>query len=609
MGILVGCEDVSHEWPGKQVLSHQTFSVNDGDRIGIVGLNGDGKSTLIEVIAMHLEPDSGTVTWRNNLAVGLLAQADELDDGDSVRHAVVGDLPEYEWAADARIRSILDALLGDVNWDGPVSELSGGQRRRADLARLLVGSWDVLCLDEPTNHLDVRAITWLAGHLRSRMSQDGALLVVTHDRWFLDEVCDQMWEVHDGRIDPFEGGYSAYVQQRVERERQAAVAELKRQNILRRELNWLAHGAKARTSKPKFRIAEAMALLADDPPLRNPVELKRVAVSRLGKQVIEMEDVSVSYDGNPVIEDVTWIIGPGDRVGILGENGAGKSTLLRVMCGMQKPSRGTVKIGKSVRFGFLSQHLSRLGERDDWRVGELLARYKTTYLVGDKQQTPEQLLERLGFNRRETMTFIGSLSGGQKRRLALMCVLLEEPNVLILDEPGNDLDTEMLAVLEDLLDTWPGTLVVVSHDRYLMERVTDNQYAIVGTRVRHCPGGVDEFLRMLAERDEAAAEASPKPKAVSAKVDAAGSAQDSPQAQSGMTNAQRRDAKRRFEAVTRRLERLSGEPDLLRKKMAEVDPSDFEALMAAQAKVDEALALIDSLEEEWLELSELLGEG
>lgn len=604
MAILIGCEHLSQEWPGKQVLKDVTIGINAGERIGIVGRNGDGKSTLLDLIAGRIEPDDGTIVRRGNITVGYLGQSDELDDEDTVGHSVVGDVPEYEWASDPKIRSIIDELLVGVDWDATIGDLSGGQRRRCDLARLLVGDWDVMLMDEPTNHLDMHAITWLAEHLKRRWPEGtGALLVVTHDRWFLDEVCEHMWEVHDGTIDPFEGGYSAYIQQRVERERMAQASEDRRQNILRKELNWLAHGAKARSSKPKFRIKEAEALIADDPPLRNTVELKRLAVSRLGKLVIEMKNVTAGYGDTPVIQDLTWLIGPGDRYGILGENGAGKSTLLKVMCGRMKTSRGYVKIGKSVRFGILSQNLDELHKKDDWRVEELLATYKKYYVVDGKPQSPEQLLERLGFERREFPTFIKDLSGGQLRRLAIMCVLLDEPNVLVLDEPGNDLDTDMLAVLEDLLDTWPGTLLLVSHDRYLMERVTDDQFALIGGHLRHVPGGTDEYLRLLnAATQNRNAEA---PSSETTMSD--GSQAQESLSEPALSNAERRELRKRFDAVARKLDKRQAEPDRIRKEMAEADPTDYEHLMELQNELAAAEKEISDLEDEWLELSDTLG--
>lgn len=604
MAILIGCEHLSQEWPGKQVLKDVTIGINAGERIGIVGRNGDGKSTLLDLIAGRIEPDDGTIVRRGNITVGYLGQSDELDDEDTVGHSVVGDMPEYEWASDPKIRSIIDELLVGVDWNARIGDLSGGQRRRCDLARLLVGDWDVMLMDEPTNHLDMHAITWLAEHLKRRWPEGtGALLVVTHDRWFLDEVCEHMWEVHDGTIDPFEGGYSAYIQQRVERERMAQASEDRRQNILRKELNWLAHGAKARSSKPKFRIKEAEALIANDPPLRNTVELKRLAVSRLGKLVIEMKNVTAGYGDTPVIQDLTWLIGPGDRYGILGENGAGKSTLLKVMCGRMKPSRGYVKIGKSVRFGILSQNLDELHKKDDWRVEELLATYKKYYVVDGKPQNPEQLLERLGFARREFPTFIKDLSGGQLRRLAIMCVLLDEPNVLVLDEPGNDLDTDMLAVLEDLLDTWPGTLLLVSHDRYLMERVTDDQFALIDGHLRHVPGGTDEYLRLLnAATQNRNAQATSSETTMSD----GSQAQESP-SEPALSNAERRELRKRFDAVARKLDKRQTEPERIRKEMAEADPTDYEHLMELQNELAAAEKETSDLEDEWLELSDTLG--
>ena len=612
MGILIGLEHVAHEWPNKKVLDDLTCGIHEGDRIGVVGKNGDGKSTLLQIVNRSVEPDAGQVTWRGGIHVGWLGQTDQLQDTQTVCQAVVGDTPEYVWAADPKTRQIIDELIGDLDWMGLVGELSGGQRRRCDLARLLVGTWDVILMDEPTNHLDMQAIQWLANHLRRRWpAGEGALLVVTHDRWFLDEVCLGMWEVHDRTVTPFEGGYSAYIQQRCERDRQAAVIEERRQNTLRKELNWLAHGAKARTSKPKFRIEAARELIANDPPLRNPLELKRLAVSRLGKKVITMKDVCFTYPGAsaPVVQDLDWLIGPGDRYGILGANGAGKSTLLQLMTGRLEPTRGRVEIGASVKFGWMSQQLDALSDKQDWRILEILSRYKHAYMVGGKMLSPTQLCERLGFEQRELQSFVADLSGGQRRRLALLCVILDEPNVLVLDEPGNDLDTDMLAVLEDLLDSWPGTLLVVSHDRYLVERVTDDQFALMGSTLTHMPGGVDQYLELV--NAGASASVTPGAKQTNTRLDGAsgGNTKTSTPAEKGLSNAERRERKKRFDAVARRLEKLDGEPERLRAQMESVDPSNFSALMEAQAKVDACEAEIDALEEEWLELSELLGQG
>ena len=599
MAILIGLEHVGHEWPGKTVLTDQTIGINEGDRIGVVGRNGDGKSTLLEIIAQTVEPDDGRVVWRNGIHVGMLAQRDAFSDDETVRHAVVGDVPEYVWASDPRARGIVDELIGDLDWEGRVGDLSGGQRRRVDLTRVLMGDWDVLLMDEPTNHLDMGAIRWLAGHLCRRWpAGTGALILVTHDRWFLDEVCEHMWEVHDGLIEPFEGGYSAYVQQRVERQRQEAAMEERRQNVLRRELNWLAHGAKARTSKPKFRIDAAMALLADDPPVRNEFELRRLAVGRLGKQVIELKGVSVSYGADKILDDISWVVGPGDRIGILGENGAGKSTLLRVMCARQRPSAGFVKIGKTVIFAIMSQQLEGLAAHDDERMEDLLGTFHASYTIDGKSYSPTQLAEQLGFSRSELPTFIKDLSGGQRRRLALLWVLLQQPNVLVLDEPGNDLDTDMLAKVESLLDEWPGTLLLVTHDRWLMERVTDDQYALINGKIRHCPRGVDQFFELVEEahrQDEQALSSSAAADAPS-NVPAA-----------ALSNKERRESKKRFDAVQRRLDKLRSEPDRIDQELAQHDPTDYQGLLDLQNEKASVQAEISSLEDEWLDLADLLG--
>ena len=609
MGILIGCEHLGHEWPGKPVLDDVTIGVNEGDRIGIVGKNGDGKSTLLQLIGHKLEAEQGSVTWRSNISVGMLGQSDDLEDDRPVSYAVVGDTPEYEWASNPETRRIIAELIGDVDWNANVGTLSGGQRRRVDLARLLIGTYDVLLLDEPTNHLDMGAITWLAAHLRHRWTAGtGAMLVITHDRWFLDETCESMWEVHDRVVEPFEGGYSAYIQQRAERERMAQASEERRQNILRKELAWLSRGAQARSSKPKFRIEAARALVADVPPMRNPLELKRLAVSRLGKQVFELKQATVAYDGRVVLDHLDWLIGPGDRYGILGENGAGKTTLLRLLDGKLAPTSGRVKIGKSVKLGILSQHIDLLADKLDWRVRELLGTYKCGYIIGGKEYTPTKLLENLGFDKNELDTPIADLSGGQSRRLALMCVLLDEPNVLILDEPGNDLDTDMLAVMEDLLDTWPGTLLLVSHDRYLMERVTDDQYALIDGQLRHCPGGVDEYLRLIGNNhgDGRVKGKGPAPKAPTTATAHAGREAPAVQAVSGLSSAEEWRLKKQLASLERKMETQRGRIAELEEAMGQVDQTDYVALEKAQANVDAAKAQLDELEGEWLELEETL---
>ena len=628
MAILLGCDSVHLEFPTKLILGNVTLGVDEGDRIGIVGTNGDGKSTLLSVLAGTLEPDEGRVTHRRDVHVGLLGQRDSLDSDDTVHHAVVGDMPEYEWAASPRIRQILDGLIADVPWEGKVGELSGGQRRRVDLARLLIGTYDVLMLDEPTNHLDMRTINWLAEHLKQRWHAGaGALLVVTHDRWFLDEVCTSMWEVHDGKVDPFEGGYSAYILQRVERDRMAQVAEERRRNMARKELAWLSRGAQARSTKPKFRVDAARELIADVPPVRNELELKRLAVSRLGKQVIDVLDVTAGYadavdastpkvdsaarSSSPVLKDVTWLIGAGDRYGLLGANGAGKTTLLDVIQGKIAPAAGRVKIGQTVKFGVLSQQLHELDPFENDTIREVLSRYKRVYVVDGKETSPEKLLERLGFTTKQQWSRICDLSGGQKRRLSLLLTILEEPNVLILDEPGNDLDTDMLAIVEDLLDGWPGTLILVTHDRFLMERVTDSQFALIDGHLRHMPGGVDQYLKVADELDAAAsarrAEAGPSSSGASP-ASSSSSKKAQPGAASGMSNAERQRLKKEVASLERKMDTRRARIEELEAGMFDIDPTDFAALTAQQESIAAAKDELDELEMAWLEASEQLGE-
>lgn len=611
MAFLLGCEKARVEFPTKTVFEDVSLGLDEGDRIGVVGKNGDGKSTLLSLLAGIIEPDEGRVIRTRGVRVGVLGQADVLSDDDTVEHAVVGDTPEYEWAGDARVRDIISGLAADIPWQGRVGDLSGGQRRRVDLARLLIGDWDVLMLDEPTNHLDMRAITWLAHHLKARWKHGtGALLVVTHDRWFLDEVCLSMWEVHDRTIDPFEGGFSAYIQQRVERDRQAQVAEQRRQNQLRRELAWLSRGAQARSTKPKFRIDAARELIADVPPLRNTLELKRMAVARLGKQVVDLTDVSVRLGGKTVLDDVSWIIGPGDRFGIVGENGAGKTTLLRVVEGALAPSAGRVKIGKTVKFAVLSQHLDNLVKLGSDRVREVIGRYSRRVMLDGKEATPAQLLERLGFTRDDLNEPVCDLSGGQKRRLALMLILLDEPNVLILDEPGNDLDTDMLAQVEDLLDGWPGTLLLVTHDRYLMERVTDNQYALINGKIRHLPRGVDEYLELVGRTtdERGGVVASSSGKASASKQPSTSAGEQATGAVSKLSGGEIRAFRKSMASAERKMDTLHGKIDGIHQAMTEVDPSDYVKLGDMQKEIKEIEAQIEALEEEWMEAAEALGE-
>lgn len=721
----LGLEHVSLAFATKTVFTDVTQGVFEGDRIGIVGRNGDGKSTLLKLLDGTQEPDSGRVTRRNGLTFGMLTQRDALDDNATLREAALEGREDYEWASQQQSREIVEALLGGMNLDAKIGSLSGGQRRRADLARLLLKDWDILALDEPTNHLDVITIHWLAEHLKNRWSRGtGALLLVTHDRWFLDEVCESMWEVHDGQIEPFEGGYSAYMLQRVERDRQADVRETKRRNLARKELAWLSRGARARSTKQKFHVKAATELIADVPPMRNTLELKQMATARLGKQVVDLVDVTQVYDreqgayadidpdaaalaassrsastvdvvepmvqepqvfgsvtiavddaddprlasafgaraaevaaehglthhepageinalrgtrddadadetsaaveitvsGRKILDDVTWLIGPGDRFGIVGANGAGKSTLLKILDGTLTPTAGRVNIGKTVRFAVLSQRLDELEKLGKYKVKEVLSRYKPSYIVDGKEVTPGQLMERLGFEAAQLMTPIRDLSGGQKRRMQLLLILLDEPNVLIMDEPGNDLDTDMLAVMEDLLDTWPGTLIVVSHDRYLLERVTDEQFALIGGKVRHLPGGVQDYLDMVEQlkrgEDPLGLEGAAGGPATGG--DSAANGGGSADAASAATAAEPEapklsgkayaDASRRVSAIERKLEKITTQKEQLEAQMAAHDPSDYAGLNELNGQLQALAAESDGLEAEWLDLSEQMGQ-
>lgn len=622
MAFLLGCEKVSVEFPTKTVFEGLSLGVDEGARIGIVGQNGDGKSTLLRVLSGDVEVDDGRVIRTRGVSVGVLGQSDDLRDADTVERAVVGDIPEYEWAGDPRVRAIIAGLLEDVDWNATVGTLSGGQRRRVDLARLLIGDWDVLMLDEPTNHLDVRAITWLAEHLKTRWRRGaGALLVVTHDRWFLDEVCEAMWEVHGRRVWPFEGGFSAYIMQRVERDRLEALAEQKRRNALRRELAWLSRSARARATKPKFHVAAAQALIADVPPLRNELELKRMAMARLGKQVVDLKGASLRFGDRVILDDVDWIIGPGDRYGIVGANGIGKTTLLRIIQGLQPLDSGRVKIGQTVRFAVLSQHLDELRKLGDDRVRQVISRYSRRTMLDGKEMTPGQLLERLGFTKDDQNEPVCDLSGGQKRRLALMLILLDEPNVLILDEPGNDLDTDMLAAVESLLDGWPGTLLLVTHDRYLMERVTDHQFALIDGKVRHLPGGVDEYLKLAEEADREAAKSAGAGRGNDSGVGSVGGDLGRPSLATSsnpgnaaassapvLSGGEQRALRKLMTSNEKKIETLKGKIEKKQLEMAAADQSDYLVLTAMQEEIADFETQIEALELEWFEAAEKLGE-
>lgn len=599
MAHLLGAEHIHLEYPTKVVFDDVTIGINSGQRIGIVGRNGDGKSTFLRIISGQLAPDAGKVTVRSGTTIGMLSQRDLLEADHTVGQAIVGDLAEHEWAGNARIRDVIQGLASDLNWHDPVSALSGGQRRRVALAQLLIQDWDILILDEPTNHLDVEGVAWLAKHLNSRWpSGSGALVVVTHDRWFLDAVSTDTWEVHDGTIEPFEGGYAAYVLQRVERDRQAAVAEQKRQNLMRKELAWLRRGAPARTSKPKFRIDAANALIANEPPPRDSVALTQMATARLGKEVVNLVDAGLRLDDREILRNINWHIAPGERTGILGVNGAGKSTLLRLITGQVEPTSGRVKHGKTVRFATLSQQLHELDDYADHRVREVVSERSRLTTASGTELSPSQLLGRLGFSAAALQTPVKDLSGGQRRRLQLLIILLDEPNVLILDEPTNDLDTDMLAAMEDLLDTWPGTLLVVSHDRYLLERVTDQQYAIIDGTLRHLPGGVDEYLALRARQPDTTANDHPTTAADS-------DASTTP----SLDGATRRALEKEAQAIERKLSKLRTALADADEALAAADQQDFTQLTALADDRADVQAKIDSLEVRWLTIGETLEEN
>ena len=650
MAHLLGVENLRLTVGSRLLLDEVTLGLEDGTRVGVLGPNGAGKSTFLAALAGRREPDGGRVTRTGGVSVAVLSQADDLPPGATVRTAIHGQAPEHEWASDPAVRDIHAGLIADLDLSADVATLSGGQRRRVALAAVLTRRADVVILDEPTNHLDVEGVDWLARHLRARFNgpggrASGALVTVTHDRWFLDAICTDVWEVVPGidpgggrpqvagRIETYDGGYAAYVLARAERARQAAVAAVKRENLLRKELAWLRRGAPARTSKPRFRIDAAEALIADVPPPRDTVALTAMATARLGKKVLDLEDVTVRYPGPPtdtgeatqreILRRVTWRLAPGERVGVVGVNGAGKTTLLRLLEGVQEPTEGRVARGKTVQVATLSQSTHELDALADLRVVEAVAMVGERVVVGDKEMTAAQLVERLGFTRQRAWTRVGEVSGGERRRLQLLRLLMTEPNVLLLDEPTNDLDTDTLASMEDLLDTFPGTLVVVSHDRYLLERVTDHQVALLGDgQIRALPGGVEQYLQMRASGDfgafgssTRADEAGSASRSAAQPADASSGGESAGQgsARGGVSDAAaRRAAKKEVARIERKLERLRAEASSLEAKLEKLsiqvatDPSAVSELTKVSAAHQDVLAEMDELEEAWLEAADLL---
>ena len=588
---LINLEKVSIDYGKGLVLDTVSLGLNAGDKVGIVGRNGGGKSTLLRMIGAVETPDSGRVSHANSARVGILSQADSFEPTMTVRECVVGDAADHEWASDARIRDVFEGLFGGYDeaiLDRAIGPLSGGERRRIALARLLIAQPDVLLLDEPTNHLDVEAVAWLAAHLKSL--PDLALAVVTHDRWFLDEVSTVTWEVVNGAVEEYEGGYSAYVLSKAERDRQNSASEARRNNLLRKELAWLRRGAPARTSKPKFRIDAANELIANEPPPRDNIELLAFANSRLGKTVFELHDADISAGPKLLLHRLTLSIGPGDRIALVGMNGAGKTTFLRTISGEIKVTAGKLVTGSTVKIAYLSQHLEEIDPT--WRVLESVERIAQRVELGKgRELTASQLCERLGFSAEAQWTPVGNLSGGERRRLQLTRLLMGEPNVLILDEPTNDFDVETLAALEDLLDSFAGTLIVVSHDRYFLERVCDLTYGLLGDQqMRNLPRGIDEYLElrqaMMHPNQTVAAKPAPAVETVSE-----------------LSAAQVRDIKKELTRIERAMTKLDNNIDKLHADMAE-HATDFAKVGELDAKLRAVLDEKAELEMTWLELAE-----
>jgi ATP-binding cassette subfamily F protein uup len=588
MSNLVNAERITMSYGTRTLLNGISLGLGRGEAVGVVGRNGAGKTTLLLVLAGMLKPDAGKVTHTSQLSIGFLHQGDEMPADTSVRDLIVGGAPDHVWAANARTRATVEHLLADVDLDAQVASLSGGERRRVALLNLLLADHDLLVLDEPTNHLDVEAVDWLAKHLKERQAADVAMVVVSHDRWFLDAICTRIWEVHDGSVHAYEGGYAAYVLARAERTRQAATAAARRNNLLRKELAWLRRGPPARTSKPKFRLAAASALIADEPEPRDRLQLQQFASARLGKDVFDLDKVSVTLGGRMLLRDLSWSVGPGMRIGVIGVNGSGKTTLLRLLTGDLKPDSGRVRRGKTLRIGHLRQGMDEL--RGSERVLQSVDRVRRqARLATGSEASASSLLEDFGFTGDRLTARLDDLSGGERRRLQILRLLLEEPNVLILDEPTNDLDIDTLTVIEDYLDSWPGTLLVVTHDRYFLERVCDVCYALMGNG--SCvllPGGVEQYLQFRRDRSTE----SPRTKA----------AADAEPRGSAASRQARKDLARLETQIARLDERLTA----LHEQMAAA-ASDYLRLAELQREIELISASRGELERSWLEAADIAG--
>ena len=580
---LLNLESVSKAFDIRPLLDGVSLGVAQGERIGIVGRNGDGKSTLLKIMAGTLESDEGRVSKSNSVHVGILSQADNASAGASVREVVLGDIPVHEWASNSRIREVLNGLFGghsDELLDRAFHSLSGGERRRVNLAKLLVDDLDLILLDEPTNHLDVEGVAWLASHLKSRIAL--SVVVITHDRWFLDEISEKIWEVVDGKVLEYEGGYSAFVLSKAERSRQASVEDTKRNMLIRKELAWLRRGAPARTSKPKFRIDAANTLIANEPPPRNGAELLNFAANRLGNTVYELHQATIKAGDLLLLEQIYWNVGPGDRIGIVGVNGAGKTTLMKILSGEGKISAGKLVTGVTVKAAYLSQHLEELDPT--WRVLEAVEKVANRVQLGNgKELSASQLCERLGFNKDQQWTPVGDLSGGERRRLQLTRLLMDSPNVLLLDEPTNDFDVETLTALEDLLDSFGGTLLVISHDRYFLERVCDTFVGLVGDNaLRDLPRGIDEYLSLRREAESA------EEKSVGAKKESSILEQKALKKEISRIEKQMERRQERIAEIARELESVT---------------TDHEKLVALHAEQENLKREHEELELNWLELN------